>query len=301
MAPDRLPQGWNRRLRSLPATVADKVMRLGPVARALEADYRERVETHRAHLPPLHGLDVQIRAGLVRDGIFATSLEALGIDDSADMLVTARQLADNYRATARRRAARGDTFLMVPPTDIAAHPRLFRWGLEDRLLDVAEAYLGLPAAYDGLAILHTPPSSAEESTRRWHRDREDRRMMKIAIYLNDVDGDGGPFELDTRGRAADRTDDPAAIRSCEGPAGTVVFADTARCLHRGRPARRERAAIFYSYFARRPDRPYFCERSGLSRAQIADLTRGLPPRQVESALWHDALPSLLRIIPSAPI
>jgi hypothetical protein len=151
-----------------------------------------------------------------------------------------------------------------------------------------------------MTIVYTVAGGKAESTRQWHRDREDRRMVKIAIYLNDVDGDGGPFELDTRGeRASDA--DFATVRSCEGPAGTVIFADTARCLHRGRPAKRDRAAVFYSYFSRRPRNSFFCERSGLTRLQVAALTRNLPPRQAESAQWHAALPPLLRLIPSAPI
>ena len=126
-------------------------------------------------------------------------------------------------------------------------------------------------------------------------------MVRIVIYLNDVGADGGPFEFDPSGAVARIAADPTKIRSCPGAAGTVIFADTARYLHRAGPAAADRMAIFYSYFSRPPRNSFYCERSGLSRSQIAALTRTSPTRQAESALWHKAVPPLLRMVPAAPI
>ena len=301
MVLDALRAGWERKLLSLPAWTAHRISRLPAIERAREARYRSQLAAHAPAVPLLTGLDARICDGLRRDGIFMTSLEALALPGSAEMLSSACELAAGYAPKARERAARGENFLMMPPAMVMMRPDLFAWGLHDRLLNIAEAYLGLPPAYDGLAIIHTVADAREQSTRRWHRDREDWRMLKIAIYLNDVDADGGPFELDRRGEAAMRVDDPSAVQSCPGPAGTVIFADTARCLHRGRPAQRDRAALFYSYFSRQPRNSFFCERSGLSRTQVAALTRDLPLRQAESAQWFRALPPILRMIPTAPI
>ena len=40
--------------------------------------------------------------------------------------------------------------------------------------------------------------------------------------------------------------------SCIGKAGTVVFTDTARCYHRGKPpVETDRSAIFFHYFSQR--------------------------------------------------
>lgn len=301
MALDGLVRAYVRKLRSLPANAARRIMSMPSIQHQLEKRYRENLDAHAPALPKPTGLDAQIWEGLRQEGIFVTSLEALGIPGSAGMFETARRMASDYAPEAHRRAAAGEKYLMLPATRVMMQPVLFTWGLADRLLDIAEAYLGLPPAYDGMAMVYSVADGKEEATRRWHRDREDRRMVRIAIYLNDVDAGGGPFELDRRGRDALQADDPDAVRSCPGPAGTVIFADTARCLHRGKPAYRDRMAIFYSYFSRRPRYSFYCERSGLSRAQIAALTRALSPRQIESTLWHKALPPLLRIIPSAPI
>jgi len=294
-------RAYARKVRSFPANTAHRIISIPAIQQRLEKEYHDTLSVHASALPDLTGLDARICEGLRQDGIFVTSLEALGMPGSEEMFETARQMTADYAPEAHRRAGAGEKYLMFPSARVMMQPVLFTWGLADRLLNIAESYLGLPPAYDGMALVYSVADGKEEATRRWHRDREDRRMVRVAIYLNDVDADGGPFELDRRGRDALRADDPGAVRSCPGPAGTVIFADTARCLHRGKPAARDRMAIFYSYFSRRPRNSFYCERSGLSRAQISALTRALPARQVESALWHRGLPRLLRVIPSAPI
>lgn len=301
MALDELIRAYSRKLRSLPADTAHRIVSMPSIRHRREIEYRQNLRAHAAALPDLAGLDARICDGLLREGIFVTSLEELGIPASAEMFSAAQAMARDYAPQAHARAARGEKYLMLPAEQVLMKPHLFTWGLHDRLLDIAECHIGLPPAYDGMALVYSVADGKEEATRRWHRDREDRHMVRIAIYLNDVGPDGGPFELDRRGTDAEAADDPSAILSCPGAAGTVIFADTSRCLHRGRPAVTDRMAIFYSYFSRRPLRSFYCERSGLSRAQISALTRAMPARQVESALWYKTLPPLLRVIPAAPI
>lgn len=289
-------------LRSRAARWTHRISRIGLVDRLLERKYRNAIARHRPFVPALDGLDRDIAAGLTRDGVFVTSLEALGLPGSEGIRQAGLALASDFAGEANRSAAAGTQFLMVPPAATLAHPELFVWGLHDRLLNIVEAYLGLPAAYDGMTILYTVADGKEQATRRWHRDREDRRMVKIAVYCHDVDEAGGPFEIDRGGQSAQSPPDGANVATCVGKAGTVIFADTARCLHRGRPAiRRDRSAIFYSYFSRRPRNPFFCGRSGLSRTQTDWLAAELPQRQRGAVLWHDALPALVRILPRHPI
>lgn len=299
--------------------LAYRASRAPSVARLRAARHAAALADHRARLPVLDGIDRAAAEALARDGIFATTLDALGLAGSARLLATARALVRDHAEDARRRAASGIDFVLLPPTLIDANPALFRWGLCDRLLDIAEAHVGVPVGYDGATIIYTVADGREAATRIWHRDREDRRMLKVAIYLNDVDADGGPFELITRAPAATAATLPwtipdrdlgtvfegdvgQAIRTCTGAAGTVVFADTARFYHRGRPAiARDRAALFFSYFAARPLNPWFCDRSGLSRRQIDRLTRGASERQRGCALWWRQGSALARLIPAAPI
>jgi hypothetical protein len=286
----------------------------------LASGYRRALASHRRMVPTLSPVDQEIVDALERDGIYISSLDCLGLPDSREAVRIGQALSVEFSAEAHQQALDGVEFNMVPPERIVINPRVFAWGLSDRLLDIAEAYLGMPAAYDGMQIIYTVADGREISTRRWHRDWEDRRMLKIAIYLNDVEPDGGPFEAvkgpprpeddafeyglmsddDLRQMFGEDFDD--RVTSCTGRTGTVLFVDTARQYHRGRPATAtDRAAIFYSYFARRPRHPFFCERSGLSRSQIERLSRHLNPRQRAAALWRRGLPIWLRMIPSARV
>lgn len=308
-------QAW---LRDLPARSALKLCNHPRIRQTLGIRHARAIEHHRR--PALSGIDADIVEALHRDGIFVTSLAALGLTAHEVLIEQGMNLADRYAAEARMRAARGEAFLYIPPDWLAEHPEFFAWGVQDRLLDIAEAYIGLPPAYDGVCITYTVADGREVATRKWHRDWEDRRMLKVAVYLHGVDEGGGPFQMikrhdsaqsDALGFRYDLASDADLsdrlgedyrqdIVSCEGETGTVIFTDTARFFHRGKPATaRDRAAIFYSYFAERPRHPFLCERTGMARRDIARLAATMPARQQRAALWRDRLPLTLRWIPPA--
>lgn len=310
-------QPWGHWLHDLPARTAFRLTRSPPVSRFLSSRYDRARSRYRAKLPSLSGIDLSVAEALHRDGFCMTSLEALHLPDGEKMLQSAQDLVRHFAEEAKCQAARGKDFLLVSGDAITQHPLLFTWGLSDRLLDIAESYLEMPVAYDGLQIAYTVADGREVSTRRWHRDWEDRRMLKVAIYLNNVDLEGGPMEAIIGPPRSDEEPFEYALYSddditrlmgtsnrvaCTGSVGTVILIDTARHYHRGRPAiRSDRGAIFYSYVAYRPRHPFFCERSGLSRAQTMRLSQQLTGRQRQAALWRRRLPALIRLIPSARV
>lgn len=307
-------------LHDLPARSALKLCNQRHVRAWLGKGHERALARHNPSLPLLSSADQEIVAAIERDGAYVTTLDALALCDSAEIMQVGGDLAARFAAEARARAAGGQEFIYVPSLMLLDAPVLFGWGLQDRLLDIAEAYLGLPPAYDGVCLNYTVADGREISTRKWHRDWEDRRMLKVAVYLHDVDEQGGPFQVirrhdsaqhDRNGFNYDLADDAAlakrlgtdfmqAVLSCAGPRGTVIFTDTARFFHRGIPAvARDRAAIFYSYFAQRPRHPFLCERSGMPRAAIRQLADAMPDRQRDAALWQQRLPLPLRVIPPA--
>ena len=107
-------------------------------------------------------------------------------------------------------------------------------------------------------------------------------MIKVGVYLNDVDILGGPFECvdpeanikickqakqkyqvfrDKELKSFLGEDLEAWRTSCIGSRGTVIFVDTAHYYHRGRPPiSKNRSAIFFGYFSLRPKHPFFCGR-----------------------------------------
>lgn len=315
-------RGAIRWMRDLPARMALRCTNMRIINRRLESGHAKSLARHEGKAPKLSGIDLEIVEGLRRDGIFVTNLTALGLPGSNAMLAAARMVGDAFSVEARRQSADGATLTIAPPASVAARPAIFAWGLHERLLDIVEAYLGVPVGYDGVNLIYTVSGGQEAGPRCWHRDWEDRRTIKIGIYCNDVVAGGGPFQLirrrdPTQGgphgyhySLADNNmlteklgaDYDQDIVSCEGPAGTVFFCETALHFHRGEPAvHTDRQALFHSYFARKPRHPFLCERSGLSRRQISNLAETLNLRQRASACWRRDLPWLVRLIPPARI
>ncbi len=305
---------WKKILEA-PANLGSQVVAWPPVASRIEASYERAKRAHAAHLPPLRDADARIVEDLKKSTVSITSLDAMGLE-GVDAL-----LADAYALVARH--SPWTHSFQADGTDLVAQDKIIRWGLSDRLLDIAENYLGTPVGYDGVNVYFTKADGREAGPRRWHRDAEDRRMLKIALYLNDVDEDGGPFQvLRRRLPDHDRTvagkfpilnqeqlekamgdfDPDRDVVTCTGKTGTMVFADTATFYHRGKPASaRDRCAIFFNYMNRAPLRPFRCERSPISRAQTRRLAASMPQRQRDCLLWRDSLPLVARIVPPAPL
>lgn len=311
-----------KRLQDVCARAALRLTNTRLVNRRLMRGHDRARARHDGTLAPLSGIDRDIVEGLRRDGIFVTSLAVLGLAGGGDLLSTGQALGATFADDARRQSAKGNDFTMVQPAAVASHPALFAWGLNERLLDIMEAYLGVSAGYDGVTLMYTVAGARVAGPRRWHRDWEDARTIKVGIYCNDVAAGGGPFQMIRRrdpthggpyGYHYVQADDTLLserlgpdyqedLVSCEGPAGTVIFCETAQHFHRGQPAEHsDRVAFFFSYFARRPRHPFFCERSGMKRRQIESLARALNPRQRASALWRRELPLLVRLIPPASL
>jgi hypothetical protein len=71
-----------------------------------------------------------------------------------------------------------------------------RLGVNPRLLDLANAYLEMWSKLEYVDVWYTPPAGDEDrrSSQRWHRDFNDRHLLKAFLYLVDVDEETGPFE-----------------------------------------------------------------------------------------------------------
>jgi hypothetical protein len=130
-----------------------------------------------------------------------------------------------------------------------------RLGLNKRLLDVANTYLGMWTKLEYIDVWYTPPADESErkSSQRWHRDFNDRHLLKAFLYLVDVDEETGPFEYVPRSAPGSELDhlwpwrplgdnyppDDELAAKIEGksisfvaPKGTVIFCNTSG-FHRG--------------------------------------------------------------------
>ena len=66
-----------------------------------------------------------------------------------------------------------------------------------RLLDIANAYLEMWSKLEYVDIWYSvpqPETGERISSQRWHRDYNDKHLLKVFLYLVDVDEDMGPFQ-----------------------------------------------------------------------------------------------------------
>jgi hypothetical protein len=305
-----------RSLASQPAQLAFRITRSAPVAAHLNRRLAAAQARHPA-LPSLTPAEAAVVEGLERQGVFAIHMDALGLTDASPSGILAEGSRVAELIATRAAGAWRPAVLAATPEDLIAYPEVYRWGLNATLLRIAEAYLRLPVGYDGPRVFNTIGDGRESASRLWHLDREDMRLIKVALYLHDVGEDRGPFQLlpydahrdgPPRGYPALETaelerllgvkvDDHSVITNT-GRAGTLVFAETGRFYHRGKPATAlDRSAIFYSYFARPPRHPFFCDRSRLSQGQIRGLVSDLSAEQRAAALWRESVAWPARWVP----
>ncbi|MFL6029178.1 MAG: hypothetical protein ACJ74D_03995, partial [Gaiellaceae bacterium] len=120
---------------------------------------------------------------------------------------------------------------------------------------IANAYLGMWSKLEYVDVWYTPSADEEErrSSQRWHRDFNDRHLLKAFLYLVDVDAETGPFEYVPRSapggeleklwpwrplgenyppedELAERIDGRAVTFTA--PKGTLIFCNTSG-FHRG--------------------------------------------------------------------
>ncbi|MEK7424920.1 MAG: hypothetical protein AAB131_13900 [Actinomycetota bacterium] len=183
-----------------------------------------------------------------------------------------------------------------PPELLAKAPQALLAGLDETLLDLAEGYLGVPAAFATVHLRKDLGTDQQVGTRIWHIDTEDHRVLRVIVYLDHVGIDDGPFEYiplqQTNRQSAQIKDrgyraagDPllddematlvprAEWRQVTGPRGTVAIADNARLFHHGRPHSSQRLALIYTYTSRSPKYPQLhrnpCFDDRLSKRQRA--------------------------------
>ncbi|ARV58957.1 phytanoyl-CoA dioxygenase [Nostocales cyanobacterium HT-58-2] len=267
-----------------------------------EFAYQEALAKHMNHLPVLSTTERTIVETLNTEGVVITSLEELSLPSTPQMLQAAKNLMPKIP-----RVETGDENEFVvhaSSQQMMENPEIFLWGLEERLLNIAENYLGLPVAYHGSYFRRDLTNQVERKSRLWHMDSEDRKLFKVIIYLNDIDDYGGPFQyiplditsevVDTLGYKSGYIKDstmqqaisPASYKSCTGPSGTVVIAGTGSIFHRGKiPVASDRFAIFFDYTSRQPRLPFYCK-SSLPIEDLHSLSTKFSEHQKQCVFWR---------------
>ena len=153
----------------------------------------------------------------------------------------------------------------------AADGPVIRFGTDPLVLAPVVEYLGMvPILFNLFVTRAHQQELVVNSAHRFHIDPEDVRSFKVFVHLTDVDEDCGPFHALPAGLTSKVLDDVGYtgvtyldddrvaelagwenVVQATGPAGTVAFADTTRCLHFGGRPRKEgkpvREMVVYQY------------------------------------------------------
>jgi hypothetical protein len=308
------------RLASIPADLVWRLLKLELIENTIFwPRYQHAIAAHQVSLTPLEQAEREIVNALEVNGIYITSLDALNLPDTESFLQSAIQLSHQLKDKALLPAFYKHHEIHATLDEFMTCPETFYWGLNQKLLKIVEHYLNLSVGYDGASCLMSMANGREIGARAWHRDREDRRMLKICVYLNDVDAESGPFEclspqlndwLSQSAHHRHRSIPDGEMQrlalsisakpnvTCIGRAGTVIFVDPARFFHRGKPpTRQNRTAIFFHYFSRRPSHPFFCHRTPFSTGKIASLMYKLSDEQRACVTWDQNLSPIAKLIP----
>jgi hypothetical protein len=264
--------------------------------------YQTDIKEHFPYLPVLSTSDLNIVKAIKTQGIAITSLEELGIPSNPKMLASAQKISPNIKSTI---AVQKSGFVVhANAQQMIDYPEIFLWGLEQRLLNIIENYLGLPVAYHGAYFRRDIANQLETGSRLWHIDTEDRQVIKIIVYINDVDEQTGPFQYlpqslttevakslnYTSGYLTDKTMQkvisPKQYQSCVGSAGTVIFAATGSIFHRGKPpSNSDRFAIFFDYTSHRKKYLYY-NTSPLTNEFLVKFYNHLSEEQKKYIYWQ---------------
>lgn len=268
-----------------------------------EIAYQISVEKHTIHLPIISTNDLDLVEKIKQEGVVITSLENLGIASSPNLLQAAKKLMPEI---AQSTSIDNNQFVIHASSEqIMKYPEIFLWGLEQRLLNIVENYLGVPVAYHGAYFRRDIANKVEKVSRLWHIDKDARKLLKIIVYLNDINEDKGPFQYIpqplslkianylkyTSGYITDQTMQEVTslgdYKSCTGSAGTVIFAGTGDIFHRGKiPVTEDRFAIFFDYTPRLKYQSFYGA-SSLPHQDLLLLAKNLSEQQKQYIFWQE--------------
>lgn len=252
--------------------VANRVKRqvlaqVTPIKWAADGKHEQRRRDWAPYLPQLAAPEAAIVMELNRVAIRVSQLDDLNIPTTDQLKIALDRLVQPLSEL----PANGHSTLRLTSDQLLADRALWHWGLQEPLLNLVENYLGVPARYYGPDARREVGNNEVSGVRLWHRDAEDRRTIKILIWLNDVDEQGGPyayvpmaetlraieklhyvsgFVSDERLRSSI---DPSAITRVTGPKWTTLMADNCRLLHRATPpVARDRYSVTFTWSSRTP-------------------------------------------------
>jgi phytanoyl-CoA dioxygenase PhyH len=138
-----------------------------------------------------------------------------------------------------------------------------RFALEEKMLKTVARYFGVAPFLESVDLLYSKPlAGPPAASQQWHKDRTDRRIIKVFVYINDVTPRNGPLSLLPRQQSSKVPEylyhyvsDETMARhvplsktvALTGTAGTTIMVDSETCYHLGSRCEEPRLA-YISYY-----------------------------------------------------
>jgi len=267
-------------------TIARKVTRRGRrevTALVLDTAYRVDRFHQGRYLPPLDGLGRRVLDVLQGGDIAVRPLDEFKLASTPAMESAAESIFAAMGKDLEDGSGTSGEPIIRMSSDV---PELRAWATERRLMAIVGNYLGVPGTFQGVHARIERMNAEQVTSEQWHRDLEDRRMLKIFYFPETVTIEHGPYEyvrdsdlgpdgLKVMRRAAKDalrrnqmglTDhemaehvDRKLWRTSEVPARSLVFADPTAAYHHGRLRTLPRPSLFFVYTSAFPRHPEYCK------------------------------------------
>jgi hypothetical protein len=230
----------------------------------VNAESRRLYLQQRAAMAP-RPIEAQLIDDLKRDGVAMVAVDDLlpeprfrEIQAWGDRLLERQDVVAKVEAIRAGKCpdrAKSDKFYVVRPLgDVPVfdmRDAVVQVSLSDPILRIVTGYLALLSRLPVMDLWYNIATGGpSQYSQRWHRDPDDRKILKTFLYLHDVGDQHGPFcfipgthhpgpfaqkiaRLNYPDNdAVERRFPEGSRRVCTGKAGTLVFCDTTG-LHKG--------------------------------------------------------------------
>ncbi len=225
-----------------------------------------------AHKPILSPLQKNILSSLERDGIATIPLEELFPDGPtfSELMSRAESAESNAQVATKKTFLHHFWGTDVP---LALEDPFVRLALHPAALAIANTYMGMWSRMKHYTLNRTvpvPKNEAPQFSQKWHRDPQEKRMLKMFLYLTNVSEGCGPFTYIVRSTYGKKYGSFFPQRPPEGSypfeeevqktialgdqkimtgsAGTIIFCDTTG-IHRGGYATEGERIMFTAFYA----------------------------------------------------
>lgn len=204
------------------------------------------------------------------------------LQDRAQKCVSVlRQHVENVGTKNAKSGKKAFLVEMMTPELLEGSPEILGLILADEILDQAIGYLGTVPVLQNIALSWTPANETLSKSQLFHIDHIDKRQLKFSMNVSDVSLANGPFTFITAPQSdqivsdwqtrekdykrGERIPDKFIIERVPadkwiqaiGPSGTIVGADTCRCLHCGARTRKGSRVTLRFNFTRRDSHRMF--------------------------------------------